>query len=124
MNLIPFKRLNATPLEFEVKRDNALFSGEIILKNRNLAQLNGTITGSISVPCDICAEEIEKPLDEEVDFYISDGEWTGNEADLDVVEIDKSVIDMEELFHSEIELIKSDYFCCSKCEGKTLDKEF
>jgi hypothetical protein len=34
------------------------------------------------------------------------------------------MIDMEELLHSEIELIKSDYFCCSRCEDKTLDREF
>ena len=121
---IPFRRLGPQPLAFELNSDNARFSGDIILKKANLAQLNGTITGSISIPCDICAETIEKPLNEEISFYLSDGIFEGNDEDLDVVEIDRSMIDMDELFRSEIELIKSDYFCCAKCEGKTLDAEF
>ena len=121
---IPFRRLGSQPLPFELNRDNAHFSGNIILKKSNLAQLNGTITGSISIPCDICAEIIEKPLNEEISFYLSDGIFEGNDEDLDIVEIENSMIDMDELFRSEIELIKSDYFCCTNCEGKTLDAEF
>lgn len=121
---IAFRKLSSQPLHFEVNRDNALFSGDLILKKSNLAQLNGTITGSISIPCDICAEEVEKPLDEEVTFYLSDGIFEGNDPEMDVVEIDQSIIDMEELFQSEIELIKSDYYCCTNCEGTSLDREF
>lgn len=121
--VVPFRRLGSQPLEFELIRDNARFSGDLILKKGNLAQLNGTITGSISIPCDICAEIIEKPLNEEISFYLSDGIFEGNDEELDIVEIEKSMIDMDELFRSEIELIKSDYFCCANCEGKSLDTE-
>lgn len=121
---IAFKKLSSQPLHFEVNRDNALFSGDLILKKSNLAQLNGTITGSISIPCDLCAEEINKSLNEEVAFYLSDGIYEGSETEMDVVEIDNSTIDMEELLESEIELIKSDYFCCENCEGTSLDREF
>ncbi|MDX9967287.1 MAG: hypothetical protein RBS26_09830, partial [Sulfuricurvum sp.] len=71
-----------------------------------------------------CAEPIETPLNEEVSFYLSDGIYKGNEEEFDVVEIDTATIDMDELFRSEIELIRSDYYCCSNCEGKTLDAEF
>ena len=124
MTRIPFKHLNDNPLDFEVKRDNALFSGNLILKKRNLAQLNGTITGSISIPCDLCAEIVEKPLNEEVVFYLSDGIVQGNSDELDVVEIENSSIDMDELLSSELELIKSDYFCCSHCEGSSVEREF
>lgn len=94
------------------------------MKKSNLAQLNGTITGSISIPCDLCAEEVENSLNEEITFYLSDGLYEGNDEELDVVEIDKSMIDLEELLKSEIELIKSDYFCCENCEGTSLDREF
>ena len=121
---IAFKKLSSQPLHFEVNRDNALFSGDLILKKSNLAQLNGTITESISIPCDLCAEEINKSLNEEVAFYLSDGIYEGSETEMDVVEIDHSTIDMEELLESEIELIKSDYFCCENCEGTSLDREF
>jgi len=121
---IPFKHLNALPLDFEVKYDNVLFRGNLILKKRNLAQLNGTITGSISLPCDMCAETIEKELNEEVFFYLSDGIPHDNDYDLDVVEIENSSINMDELLASELELIKSDYFCCSNCEGTSVEREF
>ena len=121
---IAFKKLGSQPLHFEANCDKAFFSGDLILKKSNLAQLNGTITGSISIPCDICAEEVERPLNEEVAFYLSDGIYEGNDEEFDVVEIDQSMIDMEELLKSEIELIKSDYFCCTNCEGTSLDREF
>ncbi|MBV5320275.1 MAG: hypothetical protein JZU62_01195 [Sulfuricurvum sp.] len=121
---IAFRKLGSQPLQFEANSDNAHFSGDLILKKSNLAQLNGTITGSISIPCDICAEEVEKSLNEEITFYLSDGIFDNNDEELDVVEIDKSIIDVEELLKSEIELIKSDYFCCENCEGTSLDREF
>ncbi|MDP2850944.1 MAG: YceD family protein [Sulfuricurvum sp.] len=121
---IAFKKLGSLPLHFEVNSDNALFSGDLLMKKSNLAQLNGTITGSISIPCDLCAEEVENSLNEEITFYLSDGLYEGNDEELDVVEIDKSMIDLEELLKSEIELIKSDYFCCENCEGTSLDREF
>jgi len=121
---IAFKKLGSQPLHFEANRDKAFFSGDLILKKSNLAQLNGTITGSISIPCDICAEEVEKSLNEEISFYLSDGIYEGNDEELDVVEIDRSMIDTEELLNAEIELIKSDYFCCKNCEGTSLDREF
>jgi len=121
---IAFKKLGSQPLHFEVNRDNAFFSGDIILKKSNLAQLNGTITGSILIPCDICAEEVELSLNEEIAFYLSDGIFEGNDEELDVVEVDHSMIDMDELLNAEIELIKSDYFCCKNCEGTSLDREF
>jgi uncharacterized metal-binding protein YceD (DUF177 family) len=121
---IAFRKLGSQPLHFEVNSDNALFSGDLTLKKSNLAQLNGTITGSISIPCDLCAEEVEKSLNEEITFCLSDGLYEGTDEELDVVEIDKSMIDLEELLKSEIELIKSDYFCCENCEGTSLDREF
>ncbi|MBD3809770.1 MAG: hypothetical protein IE884_04545 [Sulfuricurvum sp.] len=121
---IAFKKLSSQPLHFEVNRDNAFFSGDLILIKSNLAQLNGTITGSISIPCDLCAEEVEKSLNEEIAFYLSDGIYEGFEEEMDVVEIDHSILDMEELLRSEIELVKSDYFCCKNCEGTSLDREF
>jgi uncharacterized metal-binding protein YceD (DUF177 family) len=121
---IAFRKLGSQPLHFEANSDNAFFSGDLILKKSNLAQLNGTITGSISIPCDICAEEIEKSLNEEITFYLSDGIFEGNDDELDVVEIDQSMIDLEDLLKSEIELIKSDYFCCANCKGTSLEREF
>jgi uncharacterized metal-binding protein YceD (DUF177 family) len=124
VNLIPFKHLNSIPLEFDVVVENTFFKGTLVHKKGKIAELNGTITGSISMPCDLCAENIERVLNEELFFYLSDGIISDNEDELDIVEITTPMIDMEELLASEIELIKSDYFCCSLCEGKTVEQEF
>lgn len=124
MNLIPFKHLNSIPLEFDVIVENVFFKGTLVHKKGKIAQLNGRITGSISMPCDLCAENIERVLNEELFFYLSDGIISDNGDELDIVEITTPMIDMEELLASEIELIKSDYFCCSLCEGKTVEQEF
>jgi len=124
MTLIPFKQLNSIPLDFEVCVDKTFFKGTLTHKKGKIGQLNGTITGSISLPCDICADDIEKILNEEVSFYISDGIVSENEDELDIVEITTPMINMEELLASELELIKGDYFCCSNCESKELDQEY
>lgn len=124
MNIIPFKHLDSVPMAFEAKQSKVVFSGTIVHKKHNIAQLNGTIAGSISISCDICAEVVERALNEEVSFYLSDGIVHENDNELEIVEIENSVIDLDELFNSELELIKSDYFCCSNCEGKTLEQEF
>ena len=122
--MIPFKHLNSIPLEFDVIVENVFFKGTLVHKKGKIAQLNGRITGSISMPCDLCAENIERVLNEELFFYLSDGIISDNGDELDIVEITTPMIDMEELLASEIELIKSDYFCCSLCEGKTVEQEF
>ncbi len=124
MTLIPFKHLNSIPLEFNVVVDNTFFKGTLVHKKGRIAQLNGTISGSISIPCDLCAEMVERILNEELSFYLSDGIVSENEDELDIVEITTPMINMEELLSSELELIKSDYFCCSHCEGKTVEQEF
>jgi hypothetical protein len=124
VNLIPFKHINSIPLEFDVVVGNAFFKGTLVHKKGRIAQLNGTITGSISIPCDLCAEMVEKALNEELFFYLSDGIVSENDDELDIVEITTPMINMEELLNSELELIKSDYYCCPQCEGKTLEQEF
>jgi uncharacterized metal-binding protein YceD (DUF177 family) len=124
MTLIPFKHLSSTPLDFEVCVDKTFFKGTLTHKKGKIGQLNGTITGTISLPCDICADDIEKTLNEEVSFYISDGIVSENEDDLDIVEITTPMINIEELLNSELELIRSDYFCCPKCESKELNQEY
>ncbi|MGZ9265903.1 MAG: YceD family protein [Sulfuricurvum sp.] len=111
-------------MEFDVVVENAFFKGTLVHKKGKIAELNGTITGSIQVSCDLCAESVEKVLNEELSFYLSDGIISENDDELDIVEITTPMIDMEELLNSEIELIKSDYFCCPQCEGKTVEQEF
>jgi hypothetical protein len=80
--------------------------------------LKAKLNGFVIKPCDSCAEEFKLSVNEEVKFYISDGIYEDDDSiELDVVESFDGKADMEELLHSEIELIKSDYHRCESCES-------
>lgn len=124
MKLIPFKHLSASPFHFEVKSNNVVFLGTLSLKEHHLAQLNGTIMGTLSLPCDRCGQDITHELNEDVSFGVYDGELRSEHEELDIVEVSNGIINMEELLDSELELIKSDYFHCPMCQGDHFEREF
>ena len=112
---IPFKHIGATLQEFSLAHDNAEFTGTLERHGRSTVLLKGHLGGSLEVQCDLCGKAFDTPLDEEVVFLISEGVLEGGDETYDVVEVEGSVIDMDEIFHSEIELIRSDYHRCEKC---------
>ena len=80
--------------------------------------LKATLSGSLQKACDTCAEEFKMPIEEEVEFFISDGVYEDdNDTLLDVVESFDGIADIDELLSSEIELIKSDYHSCENCKN-------
>jgi uncharacterized metal-binding protein YceD (DUF177 family) len=119
---ITLRKVTKTPLDFEVKSNEITFKGYLAYHSGKLILLKANLLGSLTKPCDICAEEFKLSVDEKVEFFISDGiyEDDGN-IDLDVVESLDGIVDIEELLASEIELIKSDYHSCDSC--KSSDEE-
>ena len=113
---IECRRIGKTPLEFKLENEGVTFIGTIVFQKGSLFQLNGHISGSFSAPCDICAEPFDTILDEKIEILVSDGVYEGMSETLDVVEAVDSIVDMEEILHSEIELIKCDYRRCPNCE--------
>ena len=114
---ITLRKVGKTPYEFEKTVDNITIKGYLQYDNDKLILLDAKLTGTIEAECAICAEEFELEVDEELKFYISDGVFVDNENNfIDVVEAQDGLLDIDELLHSEIELIKSDYHCCEDCE--------
>ena len=110
------RRVTKTPLDFELKSDEITFKGYLEYHSGKLILLKATISGLLSKPCDICAEDFMLPLDEEVEFFISDGLYNNdNSLELDVIESFDGNADLDEILNSEIELIKSDYHSCPNC---------
>lgn len=110
------RKVTKTPLEFEVKSDEVTFKGYLEYHSGKLISLHATLKGSLPKDCDICAEEFVLSVDEEINFFISDGVFNAEAPlDFDVVESLDGNADIEELLHSEIELIKSDYHACESC---------
>ncbi len=115
---IGFNKVGSQAIPFEISKEKLNFSGTLKKFSRSLIELEAKITGELSIPCDICAEEFANTLDESVKFYLSDGIYKDdNEHDYDVVEIENSIIDLDEVLDSEIELYKSSYFCCENCQN-------
>ena len=116
---IPFRRIGKMAQEFEVTHENATLKGTLVFKQRDLVLMQAQLQGKVSVPCDICAEQFDIMLDDEVELLLSDGIYNGSDEQLDVIEMN-DIINTDELLSAEIELIRSDYHSCENC--KNLDK--
>ncbi len=111
------RRVTKTPLDFEVKADKITFKGYLQYHSGKLILLEASLKGEILRDCDICAEEFTMPLDEKIKFFISDGVYKDEDSiELDVIESFDGEVEIEELLHSEVELIKSDYISCDECK--------
>ncbi len=111
-------KVSKTPSDFEIKTDKITFKGFLQYHSDKLFRLNAKITGKLPVTCDICAKEYEMQLDEDVEFFISNGLYeSSNESLVDVVEAMNGEADMDEILASELELIKSDYHTCTECDN-------
>jgi len=115
---IGFIKVGSQAIPFEISKGNLNFSGTLEKFSRSLIELEAKITGELEMPCDICAEEFTNTLNESVKFRLSDGIFEDNDSlEHDTVEIENSIIDLDEILDSEIELFKSGYFCCEKCQS-------
>jgi hypothetical protein len=121
---VSLKKVNKTPLDFEVKSNEITFKGYLQYDADKLILLKARLSGKIDADCDVCANEYKLEIDEEIEFFISDGIYEKSEDSLlDVVESLDSIADLEELMNSEIELIKSDYNSCEDCKKNSASEE-
>ena len=112
------RKVTKTPLDFEVTSDEITFKGFLEYHSAKLILLQAKISGTLQKPCDICAEDFDLEVNEEVEFFINDGIFEDDgSALLDVVESFDGNVDIQELLNSEIELIKSDYHSCGNCKN-------
>ncbi len=112
------RKVTKTPLDFEVKSNEITFKGYLEYHGGKLILLKAKLKGSLEKSCDICAEEFKLKIDENVEFFISDGLYEDDGTlDLDVVESFDGNADIDELLHSEIELIRNDYHLCDNCKS-------
>lgn len=117
------RKVTSTPIDFELKSGEITFKGSLEYHHGKLILLKADLKGTLVKSCDICAEEFNLLVDENIEFFISDGIFENDDnIELDVVESFNGSIDMEELLDSEIELIKSDYHACANC--KELEDEY
>jgi hypothetical protein len=111
------RKVTKTPLDFEAKSDEITFKGYLEYHGGKLILLKAKLNGSLEKSCDICAQDFKLDIDEDVEFFISDGLYEDDGSlELDVVESFDGFADIDALLNSEIELIKSDYHSCDGCK--------
>jgi len=115
---IPFHRIGKLVRDFEVESDNVSMKGTLELIRRDSVLMNARLNGNLELPCDVCAESFDIMLDEDVRLLLYNGIYNGSDDELDIIEIEDSMINMDELLNSEIELIKSGYHSCESCKNK------
>ena len=114
---VMLRKVTSTPLDFVVKSNDVTFKGYLEYYKGKLILLKANVSGPLLTQCDICANEIAMKVDENIEYFISDGLYEDDGGvNLDVVESFDGSVDIEELLNSEIELIKSDYHSCENCK--------
>jgi len=122
---IEFRKVPFNEKDFKVSLDSVDFEGTFCKLSSTLVKIDATLKGASQVTCDRCSKEDDITLDEKLNFLLSDGVYN-NQTDELVVEIEDGFIDFDEIIHSELSSIQSDYHICDECEqnNKTIEQEF
>ena len=111
-------KVGATPLDFEEKSNEMTFKGYLQYHANKLILLKAKLSGKINTDCNVCADEFELDINEEIEFYLHSGVYSANDDTLlDVVECLDDTADLQDILNSELELIKSDYNTCKNCKN-------
>ena len=117
---IEFRKIPLEVSEFEIISDSVKFLGTFSKMSSKLAKIDGNITGSCEVDCCKCGTSFTKSLDEKVEFIVSDGVYTSenqNDEEFVIIEVDDHILNFDEILHSEIESLKSEYYICDTCKN-------
>ncbi|MDA3967762.1 MULTISPECIES: hypothetical protein [Helicobacter] len=117
MNKIPFLKAfqicrNGDKIPFSVSLDSVSLDGYLCFESSHsdFLRLCAKLTGSVNLVCDISGDEYLENLDENLDFYLSNGAVSlSNETFEEVLECEGGIIDFEDILRSEIEIIICDY---------------
>ena len=114
---IPFRKIKSTEQAFELENSGIRCSAKLQYRSGGLIHAKMTLSGDLELDCDVCAETFQEQIQEDVEILLSDGVYSGSGENLDVVEVNSSIIDLNELLAAEIELIRCDYNRCSACQN-------
>jgi len=115
--LVKFDKISTEPFAFDISRDGVRFAGTLRRVDRRLVACSGKLSGNLAHICDRCGKDLEICVDESVEITLCDGIFKDAEGELsDVIEFFDGEIDIDEIFTSEVEALKCDYFYCDECK--------
>lgn len=122
---IAFANLGPQPKVFDHRLEDGTYdvtlTGELVRpKSYELARLNATLSGTVTLTCDRCGDAYEEQIDEKVTLLVTDSpykraESEADEQEYDIIEFLDGNVDIDSIIISEVNAIKYDYHKCSEC---------
>ncbi len=99
-----------------LEKEDVKFTALVSKIDGNSVKCKGEIKGTTKQICDRCGDEFELVLNENVELVAHNGVANSSKEELEnIIEFFDGQIDFDEIFVSELEAIKSDYFYCRNC---------
>ncbi len=116
---IEFRKIPLQASEFEITSNSVKFLGTFSKISSKLAKINSNLTGDCDVDCCKCGTTFSIPVNNEVEFLVSDGIYSSDQNDEEfvIIEVEDHMLDFDEILHSELESLKSEYHVCDACKN-------
>ena len=116
---IEFRKIPLDESEFEISSNSVKFLGTFSKISSKLAKINSKLVGKCDVDCCKCGTTFTIPINTEVKFVVSDGIYSSeqDEEEFVIIEVEEHLMDFDEILHSEIESLKSEYHICDTCKN-------
>jgi uncharacterized metal-binding protein YceD (DUF177 family) len=103
-------------IDINLQKDDLFFKAHAKKESASLLLCEGKLEGKLDHYCDRCGDSLALNVDEAISVWISDQALPSSLEELtNAIEFFDGFIDFDELFTSELEAYKSDYFYCKNC---------
>ena len=115
---IEFRKIPLQETEFEISSNSVKFLGTFSKISSKLAKINSKLYGNYDVDCCKCGITFDIPVDSDIEFLLSDGIYSSENHDeeLVIIEVEDHFLDFNEVLHSELESLRSEYHVCDNCK--------
>ena len=116
---IEFRKIPLQETEFEISSNSVKFLGTFSKISSKLAKIDSKLSGNYDVDCCKCGKTFEISVDFELQFLLSDGIYSSDkdEEEFVIIEVEDHILDFDEILHSELESLKSEYHVCDNCKN-------
>jgi len=116
---IEFRKIPLEESEFEISLNSVKFLGTFSKISSKLAKIHSNLVGECEVDCCKCGVAFTIPIKMEIQFLVSDGVYSSERDDEEyvIIEAEDHILDFDEILHSELESLKSEYHICDACKN-------
>ena len=122
---IEFQKATTQEKEFSFNIEKIYINGLFNKLNNKLIQIHSTMQGMLIINCTRCAKEFHLEIDENINLRVSNGIYKEEDNTLedDIIESYDEIINFDDIFYGELEIIKNDFHICPNCQNDNKDLE-